>query len=202
MGARESTLEREPSLPRQGSTSMNESQSSYDDSMEPAYDDSISLFVAGCAASTSVNPLIGKFMGCGYGRSPTSNLESDFKIHQITVDDKTIELRLWNLYGVGYFGLSPIVFRRPHIGLMMLYDVGDERSFERAKQLITDAQKVCIWSVVALSTLYQHHNWPFFCSIEHCPLGSGSNYHTYMYSMFCTYSCHMLYLYQLYLIRS
>ena len=136
MGAVQTTVESEPPLQRQGLASMDETL--------PLFDDPINIFVAGCAASTSVNPLIGKFMGWGYGWSPKSNFKNDFKSHVITVDDERIILQIWNLYGVGYFGLSPIVFRRPRVGLMMLYDVGDERSFERAKQLITDAQQVTI----------------------------------------------------------
>ena len=120
MGGRESTVEREPPLQRQ-----------------PSYEHLMRLCVVGCAASTNVDPLINEFIGYGYRESLPTNLRYDFKTHRITVDGERVKLQLWNVYGVKYYGLSPVIFRTPLVGLMLLYDVGEERSFEKAKELIT-----------------------------------------------------------------
>ena len=110
---------------------------------QPSYDRMIRLCVVGCAASTRVDPLINEFIGYGYKESLKTNLMYDFKTHRVTVDGERFKVQVWNVYGVKYYGLSPVLFRAPLVGLMLLYDVGEERSFERAKELITgDIQQV------------------------------------------------------------
>lgn len=131
MGAQESVEERRPSL---------ECQLSYD--RQSSHDDLIRLYVAGCTASTSVGPLINGFLGFGYRHMQAPNIDSDSRTHSVTVDEETVKLQIWNLYGVGYLGLSPIIFQSHPVGLMVLYDVVEERSFERAKELIKSAQEV------------------------------------------------------------
>ena len=131
MGTRESVVEKRPPLQRQSS-----------------YDHLVRLSVATCAARIQSAAVIDDFLGYGYRERPASTIQCDFQIHRITVDEERVKLQIMNLYVARYIGLSPVLFRSPLVGLMLLYDVEEERSFERAKELISDTQQVLIRSTL------------------------------------------------------
>ena len=131
MGTRESVVEKRPQLQRQSS-----------------YDHLIRLSVATCAARIQSAAVIDEFVGYGYRERSASTIQCDFQIHRITVDGERVKLQIMNLYVARYRGLSPVLFRSSLVGLMLLYDVEEERSFERAKELISDAQQVLIRSTL------------------------------------------------------
>ena len=91
--------------------------------------------MAGCAATTLTDPLICKFLRGGCVKNAKNPV--------VTVDEERINLDIWNLHEAGRFGLPSVVFGSEFVGLMLLYDVGEASSFERAKKLITvDVQQV------------------------------------------------------------
>ena len=102
------------------------------------YDREVKLVVAGCSWSTMPDHLINRFLGYGYKPTPISNLKCEFRSHTLSVDGKRVRLQIWDISTYVRFGpLSPSHFRGRHVGFMLLYDVGNEKSFEIAKELAT-----------------------------------------------------------------
>ena len=86
--------------------------------------------------TTEPEHLISIFCGQGYVPRP---IGVDINIHSVGIDEEIVRLQVWDksVEVIRLRIISSALFSSPRVGLMVLYDVRDEHSFERAKELIT-----------------------------------------------------------------
>eukprot|EP01111_Echinosteliopsis_oligospora_P000063 TRINITY_DN1005_c0_g1_i1.p1 TRINITY_DN1005_c0_g1~~TRINITY_DN1005_c0_g1_i1.p1 ORF type:complete len:212 (+),score=31.16 TRINITY_DN1005_c0_g1_i1:34-669(+) len=65
----------------------------------------------------------------------------DFKIHKVTVGDKTVKLQIWDTAGQERFrSITNSYYRGAH-GVLLCYDITDDQSFEGLSQWLKDLKK-------------------------------------------------------------
>merc|ERR1712038_2057685 len=91
--------------------------------------------------------LMYRFVDNTYDTSLTTTIGIDFKIKTIDLDGKRIKLQIWDTAGQErYKNLTQNYYRGAH-GVMLVYDVTDEQSFEDVKTWIRSIDQNCDTSV-------------------------------------------------------
>ncbi|CAI4220966.1 unnamed protein product [Auanema sp. JU1783] len=68
-------------------------------------------------------------------------LQASFLSKSITIDDKMIELNIWDTAGQEkYHALGPIYYRGSH-GALLIYDITDQQSFVKVKVWVKELQR-------------------------------------------------------------
>jgi Ras-related protein Rab-8A len=57
----------------------------------------------------------------------------DFKIKSLAVDDKKLKLQIWDTAGQERFRTITTAYYKGAMGILLVYDVTDERSFQNVK---------------------------------------------------------------------
>lgn len=63
----------------------------------------------------------------------TNNHSIDFKIKSLPLDDKKLKLQIWDTAGQERFRTITTAYYRGAMGILLVYDVTDERSFQNVK---------------------------------------------------------------------
>lgn len=100
-------------------------------------DPTLRVVLAGASWSTEPGRLMNQFKGIGYVPEPRCGYEGGFKrkctISHVEIDGETLVLQIWD----GILGERDQVMKLlkgNRVGLMLLYDVRDKRTFERVKK--------------------------------------------------------------------
>uniref|UniRef100_A0AC35EXJ7 Ras-related protein Rab-21 n=1 Tax=Panagrolaimus sp. PS1159 TaxID=55785 RepID=A0AC35EXJ7_9BILA len=71
-----------------------------------------------------------------------STTQASFATRKLNIDGKDVELNIWDTAGQEkYHSLGPIYYRGSQ-GAILVYDITDERSFERIKNWVRELQEV------------------------------------------------------------
>ena len=101
----------------------------------------VRIVVAGCSYNTMAQHLINKFVSDEYIEHYISNIGIVFEIKKTIIDDEMVRLLVFEQSpSLIYPGILRSFVRGNNVGLMLLYDVQDEGSFERAQEI---ACEVC-----------------------------------------------------------
>ena len=101
----------------------------------------IRISVVGITWTTDPGHHINVFCGRPYGPRPVySSARVDFDDRYVNIDEESVCLQINDNSGKKFFPhlVSYSINPAFHEGLMVLYDVTDEHSFEEAKDLVTD----------------------------------------------------------------
>ncbi|KAF2965866.1 hypothetical protein GQX73_g7694 [Xylaria multiplex] len=67
----------------------------------------------------------------------------DFKIRTIELDGKRVKLQIWDTAGQERFRTITTAYYRGAMGILLVYDVTDQRSFERCAGSLNDGNALC-----------------------------------------------------------
>ncbi|XP_012258873.1 ras-related protein Rab-8A isoform X2 [Athalia rosae] len=70
-----------------------------------------------------------------------STIGIDFKIRTIELDSKKVKLQIWDTAGQERFRTITTAYYRGAMGIMLVYDVNNERSFENIKNWIRNIEE-------------------------------------------------------------
>ncbi|XP_046605476.1 ras-related protein Rab-8A isoform X3 [Neodiprion virginianus] len=70
-----------------------------------------------------------------------STIGIDFKIRTIDLDNKKVKLQIWDTAGQERFRTITTAYYRGAMGIMLVYDVNNERSFENIKNWIRNIEE-------------------------------------------------------------
>uniref|UniRef100_A0A3B4ANN7 small monomeric GTPase n=1 Tax=Periophthalmus magnuspinnatus TaxID=409849 RepID=A0A3B4ANN7_9GOBI len=71
-----------------------------------------------------------------------STIGIDFKIRTIELDGKKIKLQIWDTAGQERFRTITTAYYRGAMGIMLVYDITNEKSFENIKNWIRNIEEV------------------------------------------------------------
>ncbi|XP_044010087.1 ras-related protein Rab-8B-like [Aphidius gifuensis] len=78
--------------------------------------------------------ILSSFSQNGYQESNLSTIGIDFKVRVIEIDEKKIKLQVWDTAGQERFKSITTAYYRGAHGIILVYDVTDEKSFENIKE--------------------------------------------------------------------
>jgi len=117
--------------------------------MNPEYDYLFKLLLIG-DSGVGKSCLLLRFADDTYTESYISTIGVDFKIRTITLDGKTIKLQIWDTAGQERFRTITSSYYRGAHGIIVVYDVTDQVSFNNVKQWMTEIQRYACDSVCRL----------------------------------------------------
>jgi len=82
-----------------------------------------------------------------YTESYISTIGVDFKIRTIQLDGKTIKLQIWDTAGQERFRTITTAYYRGAMGILLVYDVTDEKSFGNIRNWIRNIEQHATESV-------------------------------------------------------
>ena len=97
-----------------------------------AYDYLLKLLLIG-DSGVGKTCLLFRFAEDKFNSAFISTIGIDFKIRTIKVDDKNLKLQIWDTAGQERFRTITTAYYRGAAGIMLVYDVTSERSFENIK---------------------------------------------------------------------
>lgn len=97
--------------------------------MEKSYDYLFKLLLIG-DSSVGKTCLLFRFSEDAFNTSFISTIGIDFKIRTIDLDGKKIKLQIWDTAGQERFRTITTAYYRGAMGIMLVYDVTNEKSFE------------------------------------------------------------------------
>merc|ERR1712131_424603 len=101
--------------------------------MNPEYDYLFKLLLIG-DSGVGKSCLLLRFSDDTYSESYISTIGVDFKIRTIELDGKTIKLQIWDTAGQERFRTITSSYYRGAHGIIVVYDVTDQESFNNVKQ--------------------------------------------------------------------
>ena len=117
--------------------------------MNPEYDYLFKLVVIG-DSGVGKSCLLLRFADDTFTESYISTIGVDFKIRTIELDGKIIKLQIWDTAGQERFRtILPGYFRRAH-GIIVVYDVTDQESFNNVKQWLQEIDRYACENVSQL----------------------------------------------------
>jgi len=117
--------------------------------MNPEYDYLFKLLLIG-DSGVGKSCLLLRFADDSYVESYISTIGVDFKIRTVEQDAKTIKLQIWDTAGQERFRTITSSYYRGAHGIIIVYDVTDQQSFENVKQWLNEIDRYASDSVVKL----------------------------------------------------
>jgi len=79
-----------------------------------------------------------------------STIGVDFKIRNVTIEDKTIKLQIWDTAGQERFRTITSSYYRGAHGIIVVYDITDPVTFNNAKMWLTEIERYACGNVTRL----------------------------------------------------
>ncbi|KDP40809.1 hypothetical protein JCGZ_24808 [Jatropha curcas] len=114
--------------------------------MMPEYDYLFKLLLIG-DSGVGKSCLLLRFADDAYIESYISTIGVDFKIRTVEQDGKTVKLQIWDTAGQERFRTITSSYYRGAHGIIIVFDVTDEESFENVKTWLTEIDKFATDSV-------------------------------------------------------
>lgn len=107
---------------------------------QPEYDYLFKLLLIG-DSGVGKSCLLLRFADDTYTESYISTIGVDFKIRTIDMDGKTIKLQIWDTAGQERFRTITSSYYRGAHGIIIVYDVTDQDSFDNIKQWLSEIER-------------------------------------------------------------
>ncbi|KAI4356625.1 hypothetical protein L6164_000634 [Bauhinia variegata] len=114
--------------------------------MNPEYDYLFKLLLIG-DSGVGKSCLLLRFADDSYIESYISTIGVDFKIRTVEQDGKTIKLQIWDTAGQERFRTITSSYYRGAHGIIIVYDVTDQESFNNVKQWLSEIDRYASDSV-------------------------------------------------------
>ncbi|KAK4761605.1 hypothetical protein SAY87_029489 [Trapa incisa] len=114
--------------------------------MNPEYDYLFKLLLIG-DSGVGKSCLLLRFADDSYLDSYISTIGVDFKIRTVEQDGKTIKLQIWDTAGQERFRTITSSYYRGAHGIIVVYDVTDQESFNNVKQWLSEIDRYASESV-------------------------------------------------------
>ena len=108
--------------------------------MNPEYDYLFKLLLIG-DSGVGKSCLLLRFADDTYTESYISTIGVDFKIRTIELDGKTVKLQIWDTAGQERFRTITSSYYRGAHGIIVVYDVTDQESFNNVKQWLNEIDR-------------------------------------------------------------
>ncbi|CAL9062759.1 ras-related protein RIC1-like [Musa acuminata AAA Group] len=108
--------------------------------MNPEYDYLFKLLLIG-DSGVGKSCLLLRFADDSYIESYISTIGVDFKIRTVEQDGKTIKLQIWDTAGQERFRTITSSYYRGAHGIIVVYDVTDQESFNNVKQWLNEIDR-------------------------------------------------------------
>ncbi|XP_015597880.1 ras-related protein Rab-8A isoform X2 [Cephus cinctus] len=108
--------------------------------MAKTYDYLFKLLLIGDSGVGKTSILF-RFSEDAYNSTFISTIGIDFKIRNIELDGKKIKLQIWDTAGQERFRTITTAYYRGAMGIMLVYDVTNEKSFENLKNWIRNIEE-------------------------------------------------------------
>lgn len=108
--------------------------------MNPEYDYLFKLLLIG-DSGVGKSCLLLQFADNTYTESYISTIGVDFKIKTIELDGKKIKLQIWDTAGQERFRTITAAYYRGAHGIIVVYDVTDQESFNNVRQWMTEIDR-------------------------------------------------------------
>ncbi|OAY65135.1 GTP-binding protein YPTM2 [Ananas comosus] len=108
--------------------------------MNPEYDYLFKLLLIG-DSGVGKSCLLLRFADDSYLESYISTIGVDFKIRTVEQDGKTIKLQIWDTAGQERFRTITSSYYRGAHGIIIVYDVTDQESFNNVKQWLNEIDR-------------------------------------------------------------
>ncbi|XP_005726399.1 ras-related protein Rab-8B-like [Pundamilia nyererei] len=108
--------------------------------------------------------LLFRFSEDAFNTTFISTIGIDFKIRTIELDGKKIKLQIWDTAGQERFRTITTAYYRGAMGIMLVYDITNEKSFDNIKNWIRNIEEVGHAPLMSQKTLL---NLCFKCHFNH-----------------------------------
>merc|ERR1711941_102149 len=107
---------------------------------KPAYDYLIKLLLIG-DSGVGKSCLLLRFSDDSFTTSFITTIGIDFKIRTIELEGKRIKLQIWDTAGQERFRTITTAYYRGAMGIMLVYDITNEKSFDNIKNWIRNIEE-------------------------------------------------------------
>ncbi|XP_072349049.1 ras-related protein Rab-8-like isoform X2 [Scyliorhinus torazame] len=108
--------------------------------MERGYDHLFKLLLIG-DSGVGKTCLLFRFCDDAFNTTFISTIGIDFKIKTVEFDGKKIKLQIWDTAGHERFRTITSAYYRGAMGIMLVYDITQEKSFDNVKNWIRDIEE-------------------------------------------------------------
>ncbi|CAF3242470.1 unnamed protein product [Rotaria sp. Silwood2] len=108
--------------------------------MAKAYDYLFKLLLIGDSGVGKTCVLL-RFCDSAFSTTFISTIGIDFKIRTIELDGRKIKLQIWDTAGQERFKTITTAYYRGAMGIMLVYDITSEKSFDNIKNWIRNIQE-------------------------------------------------------------
>ncbi|KAE8617155.1 hypothetical protein XENTR_v10008995 [Xenopus tropicalis] len=99
--------------------------------------------------------LLFRFSEDAFNTTFISTIGIDFKIRTIELDGKKIKLQIWDTAGQERFRTITTAYYRGAMGIMLVYDITNEKSFDNIKNWIRNIEEVSVsWISVCVVAVF------------------------------------------------